>query len=336
MAVDPATNLPSAPTRSENLGHFGGVDECLRVWEREFLVEDVNLYADLARSPSPAGSVRASTRDRPARSARYREFLRPNGFDDELRAVMRVDGSAWAAVSLFRERGRPAFGGQETELVAGLSAPLGEAVRDHARPATRTPARAEGPGPGLMLFAPDGELLSINDDALAWLEELPTDLEEPGAFGVSLPIVVLSTLMCARATAAGRDGRPARVRMRSRASGRWLVCHASCLRDANGAIGDTALVIEPAEAAEIAPIMVQAYELSAREREITELISQGFRTTEIAGRLHLSVHTVRDYVKTIFEKIGVTSRGELVATLFAEHHAAIHLDPAAHDVVGRP
>ena len=75
--------------------------------------------------------------------------------------------------------------------------------------------------------------------------------------------------MRARAIAEERERRrraraPAVARV-----GRWLVCHASCLRDADGAIGDTALVIEPAQAAEIAPIITQAYELSPREQQIT-------------------------------------------------------------------
>jgi hypothetical protein len=34
-----------------------------------------------------------------------------------------------------------------------------------------------------------------------------------------------------------------------------------------------------------------------------------------------------DYVKAIFDSVGVSSRGELVAKLFAEHYAPIHLDP---------
>ena len=131
--------------------------------------------------------------------------------------------------------------------------------------------------------------------------------------------------MQARAATQQRDGRSARTRIRSNA-GRWLVCHASCLRDADGAIGNTALVIEPAKASEIAPIVVQAYDLSAREQQITQLISQGAATTEIASRLHLSTHTVRDYIKVIFDKVGVSSRGELVATLYAEHYAPIHQD----------
>jgi DNA-binding CsgD family transcriptional regulator len=34
---------------------------------------------------------------------------------------------------------------------------------------------------------------------------------------------------------------------------------------------------------------------------------------------------VRDYVKSVFDKVGVSSRGELVAKLFAEHYSdALH------------
>jgi len=43
----------------------------MRFWEREFLVEDVNLFGLLARRPTPAAALRASTRDRPSRSPRY-------------------------------------------------------------------------------------------------------------------------------------------------------------------------------------------------------------------------------------------------------------------------
>jgi DNA-binding CsgD family transcriptional regulator len=328
LTTDPATGLPTAPTRSENVGHVcrGDIHSCLRVWEDEFLVEDVNQYRDLARAELPAAGLRVTTHDRPARSARYRELLRPSGFEDELRAVMRVDGNAWGAFNLLRERGRPAFTEREAELVGGLSAPLASAIREHARAGAK-PIRDDGLGPGLVLFGREGELISINDDALAWLDQLPADPEQSNVFGVRLPMVVAGTVGRARAVAQERDHRTARARLRSQATGRWLVCHASCLRNADGEIGDTALVIEPAKASEVAPIIVEAYELTPREREITELISRGFATAEIADRLYLSVHTVRDYVKAIFEKVGVSSRGELVAKLFAEHYAPLHFDP---------
>jgi DNA-binding CsgD family transcriptional regulator len=328
LSTDPATNLPTAPTRAENMGHFGGGDACARLWELEFQVEDVNLYHDLARAGTPAAGLQAATDGRPARSARYREFVRPHGFGDELRAVMRVDGNPWAAVTLLREKGRPAFDARETALVASLSAPLAEAVRaQQARPFGRMAER----GPGLLVFDAAGALVAMNDEAVGWLDELAGDLEGNIGFGVRLPMVVVSTLMRARAIAVERDHRTARARMRSNASDRWLVCHASCLRDADGNVGNTALVIEPAAASEIAPIIAEAYELSPREREITELIARGLGTADIAAALHLSVYTVRDYVKAVFDKVGASSRGELVAKLFAEHYAPLHLAAGSVD-----
>ncbi len=133
--------------------------------------------------------------------------------------------------------------------------------------------------------------------------------------------------MRARAIAEEREHGVARARPRSAATGQWLVCHASCLRDAQGRLGNTAVVIEPAKTSEIAPIITQAYQLTAREQQITRLLASGFGTAEIAGQLCLSAHTVRDYLKTISDKVDVSSRGELVAKLFAEHYAPVHLDP---------
>ena len=94
-------------------------------------------------------------------------------------------------------------------------------------------------------------------------------------------------------------------------------------------------MIEPAKASEVAPIITEAYDLSPRERQITQLIARGAGTADIAAGLHLSAHTVRDYVKAIFEKVGVSSRGELVARLFAEHYAPIHFALGEHDAARR-
>ena len=37
-------------------------------------------------------------------------------------------------------------------------------------------------------------------------------------------------------------------------------------------------------------------------------------------RFRHSSHTVRDYIKAVFDQVGVSSRGELVAKLFADHY----------------
>jgi DNA-binding CsgD family transcriptional regulator len=178
--------------------------------------------------------------------------------------------------------------------------------------------------PGLLLFDPDGGLLSANDEARAWLAELPHEQDLPSDLGVGVPMWMLGTVFRALAVVAGRGDGTARSRVRTR-RGTWLVCHASCLHDADSSLRSIAVVIEPATAAEIAPIIVQAYDLTDREQQITRLIARGAGTAEIADELFLSAHTVRDHVKAIFAKVGVSSRGELVARLFAEHYEPAHL-----------
>jgi DNA-binding NarL/FixJ family response regulator len=92
------------------------------------------------------------------------------------------------------------------------------------------------------------------------------------------------------------------------------------MREANAQSGRTALVIEPATATEIAPIIMEAYQLGPREQQVTRLVARGLSTAEIAMNLNLSTHTIRDYLKQVFEKVVVSTRGELVAKIFNEHY----------------
>jgi DNA-binding NarL/FixJ family response regulator len=50
--------------------------------------------------------------------------------------------------------------------------------------------------------------------------------------------------------------------------------------------------------------------LSAREREILGLLTEGLDNRAIAAHLHLSSHTVRTHVTNIMRKLGVGSRAE--------------------------
>ena len=68
---------------------------------------------------------------------------------------------------------------------------------------------------------------------------------------------------------------------------------------------------------ELAPILADAYRLTEREREVTRLVARGLPTDAIAARLYLSPWTVQDHLKAIFEKVGVTTRGELVARVLS-------------------
>ncbi|MCP2168860.1 helix-turn-helix transcriptional regulator [Goodfellowiella coeruleoviolacea] len=324
-ATDPLTGLITAPVLVENLTEGG----CTAYWECELLGENVNLFRDLTSAPVPVAGLRESTGDRRSQGALYQKFMRPRGFDDELRAVFRVSGRPWGLVSLFRERGRPPFDPQDIGLVTALSELLARRLRGYAQPPS-APVSTPGGGPGLLLFDAAGTLVSVNDDARRLLAEMPPGPAVQTPFGVALPAWVLNTAAHARL---GGDSVTARVRVRSR-TGRWLICHGSCLRDQDGRSSSTAIVIEPATGSEMAALVTVAYELSPRELEVTQLIASGLSTREIAARLHLSPHTVRDYVKAVFDKVEVTSRGELVAKLFTEHCAPLLADRTVRRLTG--
>ena len=49
-------------------------------------------------------------------------------------------------------------------------------------------------------------------------------------------------------------------------------------------------------------------ELSRREREVLTLVTDGCDNAEIAGRLYVSVSTVKNHVSRLFEKLGVDNR----------------------------
>ena len=57
--------------------------------------------------------------------------------------------------------------------------------------------------------------------------------------------------------------------------------------------------------------------LSEREKQVVELISQGFKNKEIAERMFISEQTVKNHLHNIFDKLGVSDRLELA--LYAIH-----------------
>lgn len=54
-------------------------------------------------------------------------------------------------------------------------------------------------------------------------------------------------------------------------------------------------------------------ELTAREREVLDLVARGLTNAEIAGRLTLTDKTVRNHVSNVFAKLHVAGRAEAVA-----------------------
>ncbi len=58
--------------------------------------------------------------------------------------------------------------------------------------------------------------------------------------------------------------------------------------------------------------------LTRREEEVVHLVADGLKNREIALQLHVKEHSVRNYIYRIFEKLGVSSRVELVLYAFSQ------------------
>ena len=312
LTMDPARLLPTGEVVENALPKAATA----RMAEIEIRGDDVNAFAALARSGRRVASLSAATGGVLDRSLRHSELRRPNGFGDELRAVLADDSATWGALTLPRASDRPHFAPGDAALVASLSGHLAEGLRRAILLTALSAERHESEEPaGLALLAPDNSIAMADAAGERWLAEL-----RDGKTAEPPPPVVNAVASRARSIAAGHAGTDAIARARVRtASGHWLLVRGSALGD--GPDAHTAVILEPAHPHQLAPLIADAYELTDRERAVAQQIAQGLATNAIADLLHISPWTVQDHLKSIFEKVGVNSRGELTARLFFEPQA---------------
>ena len=312
-ATDPETSLSIGAGIVRDLP----ADQCQPTWDYEFLVPDYLKWNDIAHSGRTVADLHGATGGRPERSARWREFGTATGFRSEVRATFTIGEMTWGIAQFDRLGDAPRFSEPEMAWLERITPVVALGLRRALLTAPETTVADRGPG--VLLLDGAGELRSITPEAAAWLEEVePTVLYETD-LGVPLPFEAHS--FAAKVRAAARDEtaeRLPRTRLRTQ-TGMWLVVHGSRMQGSD----QLALVIEPAKASDIAPLIIDAYGLTTREVEVTRLIARGLGTSQIAEKLFLSPHTVRDHVKSVLEKVGVSSRGELVARVFADHYAPI-------------
>ena len=312
-SVDPATLLfTSAVVR-----HIPA-ESARRFLANELLEEDVNKFKTLAGRRFPVEWLDRATGNRRPASARYREIMAPLGLGDELRAAFRSGGQIWGFMCLHREDASSGFTEAEARVVGRLAAHVGEGLRRALLVGTAA-TDGEELGPGVLVVDEDGSLVASTPTGERWLWEL----SGPGEEGGALPMAVQAVLARLAAITSGPDRFDVDVQPRARArtrSGRWAVVHASAMHGP-GQHGNVALVVEPAQPAELAPMVLSAYGLTTREGDVARLVLQGKPTKVVARELRISQHTVEDHLKAVFTKVGVGSRGELTARIFSEHYA---------------
>ena len=267
----------------------------------EYSPDEPHRFAELARRGQPVAKLSdLPVRDR-QRSLRVNRVWRPLGLDREVRVLFQVDGACWGAAGMARA------GSDFTDREIDFLAAVAPAVAGATRVAVRCDVRGWTPGglPAVAVVGPRGELRSSTAGAREWQERI--DEIAPGRFRVMMQVMAVG------ARSAGSGGFRARLRD---GRGQWVVMHASPL--VGGDDDQVAVSVEPATGEQLMSLLLVAYGLSARERDVCREVVAGHSTADIAGHLFISAHTVQDHLKSVFAKVGVRSRGELVARLRPE------------------
>jgi DNA-binding CsgD family transcriptional regulator len=298
----------------------------------EYFEDDFHKIADVARSKQGLSTLHEATGGDPSRSLFWNLYLRPYGGDQELLVALRTaTGEIWGLLGLYREPGQPLFTPEECHFLQEIAPYLAEGARRGLL--VGEASDPEGPeAPGLVILKENWMVESVTPGVAHWLDELPGgDWTERG----KLPPAVLAVAGRALRTAEHADapGEVALARVLTR-SGRWLVLHGAAL--VGSGTRRCAVIIEPGHPARIVSLLMAAYQLTEREQEVTRLVLQGNSTAEIAARLVISVHTVQQHLKSIFDKTAVRSRRELVGRVFFSHYEPRLRDNEQRALAGQP
>jgi DNA-binding CsgD family transcriptional regulator len=276
----------------------------------EYGHDDVNKFATLATSIDHVRSLdQATSGDRRA-SARYVEVMAPMQLGDELRAALVSGGRCWGVLCLHRTDTPSGFTVQELALVRRLAPHIAEGLRRALLVAGMAPPKPQTRGPGVIILDDDMAVTSVNAEAERWMAEL----RDPAWIDIGTGPLPAAVFAAAAATGrAEQDGPTApMIRLRSR-DGQWLTLHASRLTGAVG--GHTAVVLEAARPVEVASVHLDVLGLTPAQTRVAALVLQGRSTHQIVTELHISSHTVQEHLRVVFDRLGVASRRELVATL---------------------
>ncbi len=295
-AADPASGLPSAPTLWDD---DAARTRCNRLWRKRLDDGEVAGFVALTRTTHSTRVHRAG--------------------DREVRAILRCEDTPWGLVSLRRRASQEPFTAAELRLLAGLTEPLGRIVRRLVQTGLRRGPEPTVPhGPGLLLFDPRLELVSVGGDVEPWVSTFDDDAHVGTDFDLPLPMWIVTAAAHALTSARARGTGHVTVRAATRRD-HWVAAQASATRGADARPDGVAVTIESARPSALAPVIAAAHGISDREREVVRHVIAGTGTSAIAATLGISSHTVRDHVKSVLRKVGVSSRAELTAFLLGIH-----------------
>ncbi len=196
--------------------------------------------------------------------------------------------------------GAPAFTTEEVRKAAGLSEIIARGFRkSFLYTAVDHPGDLDRP-PGAFSIDSRGDLVTTTAAAETWLDTLSSDR--------------VSTLTKALSVHVDGNGQ---TTMTVSGSAGPLSFHAAPLKGSDEHIS---VIVEYPRPIHLTSLVTEAYGLTPRERDVTELVLLGLVTKQIARRLAISEYTVQDHLKSVFAKTGAATRGELCAALYTRFY----------------
>jgi DNA-binding CsgD family transcriptional regulator len=323
--ADPQTLLPGSGLAEHDFG-----PAVPRSLELEYSSDDFASKRVLAGGPRSAGSLGVETGGDLARSPRWDQVMRPVGIGDVAAVACRDAFGCWGWIEAYRDCADRPFDAHDLDLLAGVGPGMAYALR-------RTMFEHDGAvavpvPPAVVVLDSNLQLVSWTASARGWIDALPS-ARLFAQFGM-LPSVMYpaATLARARGSAAG-----ARALLRA-VDGRWVMIEAAPLEREGGA--QIVVTLRSATPGETSDLLCRAYGLTRREREVVDAVLAGLDTRAVTERLFISRHTVQDHLKSVFEKVGVHSRRELLATFNAaaggsEHDPGNAREDAGHERLTR-
>jgi DNA-binding CsgD family transcriptional regulator len=301
--ADPETLLPCSGLAVHDFGP--GIPRSL---ELEYSSDRFAAKHVLARRANSAGNLMAETGGDLARCQRWDEVMRPVGIGDVAAVACRDALGCWGWIEAYRGGADRRFEEQDVDLLAKIGPSLASALRRRVMEANDGGVAEPSP-PGVIVLGHDLRPVSWTAGARAWIDALPS-ARLFALMGI-LPSVVYPAATLARSANSGAE---AHALLRT-VDGRWVMIEAAPLEGHGEA--EIAVTLRAATAGETFELFCRVYALSQRERELVALLVAGLDTRAVTQRLVISPHTVQDHLKSVFEKLGVHSRRELLARFSA-------------------
>ncbi|WPK13111.1 helix-turn-helix transcriptional regulator [Lysinibacillus louembei] len=296
--VDPQTLLSTGAITDERI-------ELLhpQLFENEYKEADVNRYMELFEQKIYCNTIFEATRGDASHSKRFREILSPHGFIDELRAVIVYKNHCYGFLTLYRMEGQGVFSQTEINDVKQFLTSIAQMLKESIsyQYQTTEPLEEAAMETGIIILNQTLSIISTNQAGyhfLTWLrqEEQITENHLPR------PI---------RAICSQNNGSLSKMMMYA-FNHFFVTLTVSPLSTSSSQL---AVLIERVSLNEIKIILLSLYHLTSREYDLIRLLLEGKSTKCIANELSISTYTVQDHLKSIFMKVDVNSRRELISKI---------------------